>query len=74
MDPMKIDSEAQAVKAIEVWRQDPPLSQKRTLRLAIESLELSVMYYEQKDNLPGIKRMEGCLAILQNRLQELDAV
>lgn len=74
VDPQKIDSEDIAQAAIESWRQESPVSQKRNLRLAIESLELSVMYYDQKDNFPGKIRAENCIVLLQKRLQELDTV
>lgn len=45
--------------------------QRKELQLAIESLELSQLYYEQKGNDKGIARADRCIALLRERLTEL---
>lgn len=69
----KINSETQAHDAIASWRQDPLLAQQKKVRSAIESLELSEMYYEQKGNDKGAARARCCIAILESRQTELEA-
>ena len=68
---MNVDNEEQAQTAINGWRQEPPLAQRRNIQLAIESLELSQMYYEQKGNDQGVGRSGRCIALLRQRLTEL---
>ena len=71
MEPTTIGTEAQALQAVEEWKKEPVPVQLRNLRLAIESLELSQMYYEQKENDQGVRRTERCLAILRERTSGL---
>ena len=68
---MPIDSEQQALAAIDSWRAKSLLAQRRYLREACDSLELNGMYYEQKGNEQGVARSERCLALLRARLEEL---
>lgn len=68
---MKIDDEIQALAAVEAWRALSLPVQGQRLRGAIESLELSEMYYAQKNNEMGEKRCAASIAVLQRRLQEL---
>ena len=70
---MHINNEDQAREAIALWRTDPVRAQRKNLRLAQESLELSQMYYEQKGNEQGVARAAGCLVIIANRLAEIEA-
>lgn len=70
---MSFSTEEAARVAIEAWRTEPPLAQRKELQLAIESLELSQMYYEQKGNDQGIERAGRCIALLRARLGELDS-
>lgn len=48
------------------------MAQLRNIKQAIESLELSQMYYEQKGNEKGLKRAEKCIEILKEREKELN--
>jgi len=68
---MNIDNESKAGQAIEAWKNAPPEVQLRNLRLAIESLELGQMYYEQKNNEKGRNRMIRCIAMLTQRCVDL---
>ncbi|OGR01209.1 MAG: hypothetical protein A2505_09915 [Deltaproteobacteria bacterium RIFOXYD12_FULL_55_16] len=69
---MHINNEDQAREAIALWRTDPARAQLKNLRLAQESLELSQMYYEQKDNEQGQARAAACLRIIGSRLAEIE--
>ena len=69
---MNINNEADAYDAIEKWRMEPAKAQLRNLQLAIESLELSQMYYEQKGNDHGIERAAKCITVLLKRKKELE--
>lgn len=68
----EFSTEAEAQKAIDGWRQESPRAQRRNIQLAIESLELSEMHYEQKGNAHGLERAGRCIALLRLRLAELD--
>ncbi|MFZ5775215.1 MAG: hypothetical protein ACOY3Z_07010 [Thermodesulfobacteriota bacterium] len=68
---MNINSEEEARAAVDQWRNAPLRAQQANLKLAMESLELSQMYYEQKGNDQAIARAAACIAILEARLQEL---
>jgi hypothetical protein len=68
---MNLSREDEARAAIDGWRQQPPLAQRQQLQLAIESLELSQMYYEQKGNDLGHARAGRCITLLRQRLTEL---
>ena len=69
---MSIGNEEEAGKAISLWRQEPPRAQLRNLQKAIESLELGQMYYDQKDNEQGVKRLGRCIQLLLERKAELE--
>ena len=66
-----INSETEAQAAIETWRHEPLLAQQKKIKTAIESLELSQMYYEQKANDKGVARAQCCITLLQKRQAEL---
>lgn len=68
---MPIDNEQQAIDAIEAWRNEPNRAQLRYLQEAVDSLEMSAMYYEQKGNELGAARVNRCLGLLQARRNEL---
>ena len=68
---MSFSTEEETRQAIEAWRQEPAKAQRKQLQLAVESLELSQMYYEQKGNDKGIARAERCIVLLRARLTEL---
>lgn len=68
---MAIDNEAQAAAAIEAWRAEPLRAQLRQLQEALESLEMSAMYYEQKGNELGMARAERCQAVIRARRDEV---
>jgi len=61
---LEIKNEEHATKMLQEWQKLPLLAQKREIRLAIEKLELSIMYYEQKGNEKGVTRAQQCLNIL----------
>jgi len=69
---MNINNEDQAKEAIALWQTDPPKAQLKNLRFALESLELSQMYYEQKGNTQGMARADACMAIIAARIAEID--
>ena len=69
---MNINNEDQAREAITLWRTDPARAQLKNLRLALESLELSQMYYEQKGNEQGMARAAACQTIITNRIAEIE--
>lgn len=66
-----IDNEDKARLAVEAWKKEPAAAQVRHLQLAIESLELGRMYYEQKGSEKGVGRMARCIVLLQQRRDEL---
>ena len=70
---MPIDNEEQALTAIETWRSEPLRAQQRYLQEAKDSLEMSAMYYEQKDNALGLARMERCLSLIRVRQGEVES-
>ncbi|OIP44397.1 MAG: hypothetical protein COZ12_03175 [Deltaproteobacteria bacterium CG_4_10_14_3_um_filter_60_8] len=59
----------QARECIERWQGDSRQSQARSLRLALESQELSLMYYEQKGNDQAVARTTTILTLLRERLR-----
>jgi len=70
---MNINNEDQAREAIALWRTEPARAQRKKLRLTLESLELSQMYYEQKGNEQGLARVAACLTIIGARIAEIEA-
>ena len=69
---MNINNEDQAKEAIALWQTDPPRAQLKNLRFALESLELSQMYYEQKGNEQGVARAAACQTIIAGRIAEIE--
>ena len=69
---MEIKNEEHAKEMLLKWQEKPAPAQKREIRLAIEKLELSAMYYEQKDNDRGLNRAQRCIEILSARLQSIE--
>jgi len=69
---MEVRNEEHAIKMLQEWQKLPLLAQKREIRLAIEKLELSSMYYEQKDNDKGAKRAQRCASILADHFNTLE--
>lgn len=69
---MKISDDTTAEEAIAVWRSKAPREQLRHIRLAIETLELNQMHYENKGNEKGIKRSETAIEILTQRRKEIE--
>ncbi len=70
---MNINNEDQAREAIALWRTEPAGAQLKNLRFALESLELSQMYYEQKGNEQGAARVVACQTIIAGRIAEIEA-
>lgn len=68
---MKVKNEEEAQSLIKELLASPAAAQTRNLRLAVESLELDQMYYEQKGNEQGVQRCEACLDLLRLRLAAL---
>lgn len=71
-DPKKIDNEEKVRQAIEDWCDCPVQAQLRNLKLAVDSIELNQMYFEQKGNDRGVLRMQRCLEIVKCRMLELE--
>ena len=69
---MHLKNENETREAIEGWRSASPATQLGRLRKAIETMELDQMHYEQRENTRGIGRCETCLALLQQRLAEIE--
>jgi hypothetical protein len=70
---MPIDNEQQALAAIETWRADPLRAQLRCIQEALASLEMNVMYYDQKGNELGAARTSRCINLLTTRQKEVAA-
>ena len=68
---MEIKNEEHAKEKLQEWQEKPLPAQKREIRLAIEKLELSSMYYEQKGNDRGFVRTQRCIEILTAHLQDI---
>jgi hypothetical protein len=69
---MEIRNEEHARKMLREWQELPPAAQKREIRLAIEHLELSSMYYAQKGNDKGVERADRCADIFTAYLRGLE--
>lgn len=63
---MEIKNEEHAAEMLDQWRQLPDQARKNQIKLAIEKLELSSMYYEQKGNANAVQRCENSILILKN--------
>jgi hypothetical protein len=68
---MEIDNEEDARTMIREWRRLPLPAQKREIQFAIQRLELSSMYYEQKGSSRGVARCERSILILSDHLATL---
>jgi hypothetical protein len=69
---MEIKNEEHAKNMLQEWQKLPLFSRKRKIRVAIEKLELSSMYYEQKDNTKGAERANRCVSILAEYCSSLE--
>ena len=69
---MEIKNEEDAKAMITKWQGLPVPAQKREILLAVQKLELSSMYYEQKGNNQGVIRSENCIMILKKHLETLE--
>ncbi|MDL1968075.1 MAG: hypothetical protein LWW97_05875 [Deltaproteobacteria bacterium] len=70
---MKISDETTAEEAIDIWRNKAPKEQLRHIRLSIETLELSQMYYENRGNEKGVIRSEKAIDILILRRKAIES-
>lgn len=68
---MEIRNEEHAREMLAFWRQLAAPAQRKEIRLAIQQLELSSMYYEQKGNSQGVVRCEKCILLLKEQLTTL---
>lgn len=68
---MEIRNEEHAREMLAAWRQLAAPARKKEIGLAIQQLELSSMYYEQKGNNQGMDRCERCILILREQLATL---
>ena len=68
---MEIKNEEHAKEMLEKWQQQHLPAQKREIRIALEKLELSSMYYEQKGNDKATERSQRCIGILEKYLNTL---
>jgi hypothetical protein len=69
---MNIADETTAKEAINLWRNKDPKEQLRHIRLAIETLELNQMHYENRGNEQGIIRSEKAIDMLSQRRKEIE--
>jgi len=69
---MEIKNEEHAREMVREWRKLPLPAQKREVRLAIQNLELSCMYYEQKQNDQGVRRCTKSITVLQEHLETIE--
>jgi hypothetical protein len=69
---MEIRNEEHAQEMLALWRGLAAPAQRREIGLAIQQLELSCMYYEQKGNSQGTARCEKCILLLKEQLAGLD--
>lgn len=69
---MEIKNQDHAREVLLELQEKPLPAQKRVIRLAIEKLELSSMYYELKGNERGMVRVQQCIKILAAHLQEIE--
>ena len=70
---MNIADETTAKEAINLWRNKDPKEQLRHIRLAIETLELNQMHYENRGNEKGIIRSENAIDMLSQRRKEIES-
>ncbi|MFW8602044.1 hypothetical protein ACOHYD_11270 [Desulfobacterota bacterium M19] len=63
---MKINNIIDAEDFVDSLAGRRPASAKIMVDKVIDSLELGVMYYEQKDNVKGTRRLTACLRILKD--------
>lgn len=68
---MEIRNEEHAREMLAAWQQLATPARKKEIGLAIQQLELSSMYYEQKGNSQGMDRCERCILILREQLATL---
>jgi hypothetical protein len=69
---MEIRNEEHAREMLREWQELPLVARKREIRLAIEQLELSSMYYAQKGNDKGVERADRCATIFTAYLRALE--
>jgi hypothetical protein len=69
---MHLKNEKETRDAIDAWREISPAAQLSNLNKALEGIELDRMYYEQKESSRGIERCGTCLALLRERIDELN--
>ncbi|HBI16027.1 MAG TPA: hypothetical protein DDY20_11025 [Desulfobulbaceae bacterium] len=68
---MEIRNEEHAREMLAEWGQLAAPAQRKEIGLAIQRLELSCMYYEQKGNSEGVDRCERCILMLKEELAGL---
>ena len=68
---MEIRNEEHAREMLAAWQQLAAPARKKEISLAIQQLELSCMYYEQKGNRQGMDRCERCIHILREQFTTL---
>ena len=69
---MEIRNEEHAREMIKQWQNLPVPARKKEISLAMEQLELSTMYYEQKGNENGAERSARCHSLLREHLSSLE--
>jgi hypothetical protein len=70
---MNLADEITAKEAIDMWCSKAPREQLKLIRLAIETLELNQMYYENRGNEKGMIRSEKAIDILIQRRKEIES-
>jgi hypothetical protein len=69
---MEIRNEEHARSMLHEWQELALPVRKKEIRLAIEQLELSSMYYEQKGNDKAVERVKRCVTILVEHFKTLE--
>ena len=70
---MKVSDETTAKEAIDLWCSKAPKEQLKLIRLAIETLELNQMHYENRGNEKGIVRSQKAIDMLIQRRKEIES-
>ena len=70
---MNISDETTAREALDLWCSKAPKEQLKLIRLAIETLELNQMHYENRGNEKGVIRSENAINILIQRRKEIES-
>lgn len=69
---MNISKERDLDDLFELWQSENSYVKKRNLKTAIDTVELNIMYYEDKANIKALARMANCLKMLDDYREMLN--